>query len=410
MDEVVKQWLQLNKAMGIEGVQIGYKIKHNVIVDCLAFVDDMALLNEKEKDVKMALANLAEITRRIAKLRHYTLTIRNASMYATVALMLGKRTCIRLKREERKILRTIWGTKKQGEFWIHRSRQKLYESIEPILSVIRKRRLRFGGHLMRMNDNRLTKKIWNVTCLKGNSWMKEVREDWKAIGVMDKNPHTIVQDRVREKSDGVIEQFLYCIQAKDVKVSETEFNSDFLVRIIPKLDWNTLWTAADSVMESCKRMPLVGEFSLGSPVSPAPAFRCSSILTSITIIGSQDLAIGYSAELPKTIIENFESNEVFLKKVHRVLLEGRGNGRSQENLSTNGIVRHDSQMRKSGVALRQSCLSLSYNFMITLCEELINFLLQQVDVVTGDLVCPESGRKFPINESIPNMLLNEDEL
>ncbi|XP_063244883.1 multifunctional methyltransferase subunit TRM112-like protein [Bacillus rossius redtenbacheri] len=100
------------------------------------------------------------------------------------------------------------------------------------------------------------------------------------------------------------------IVAKDVKVSETEFNSDFLVRIIPKLDWNTLWTAADS--------------------------------------------IGYAAELPKTIVENYESNEDFLKKVHHILLE--------------------------------------------------------VDVVTGDLVCPESGRKFPINEGIPNMLLNEDEL
>jgi multifunctional methyltransferase subunit TRM112 len=34
----------------------------------------------------------------------------------------------------------------------------------------------------------------------------------------------------------------------------------------------------------------------------------------------------------------------------------------------------------------------------------------QVEVINGELVCPESGRKFAINKGIPNMLLNEDEL
>ncbi|KAJ8887232.1 hypothetical protein PR048_013447 [Dryococelus australis] len=48
----------------------------------------------------------------------------------------------------------------------------------------------------------------------------------------------------------------------------------------------------DSCMwESCRTMPLVSEFSRGSPVSPALPFRHRSILTSITPIGSQDLAV-----------------------------------------------------------------------------------------------------------------------
>lgn len=34
----------------------------------------------------------------------------------------------------------------------------------------------------------------------------------------------------------------------------------------------------------------------------------------------------------------------------------------------------------------------------------------EIEVITGDLVCPETGRKFPINKGIPNMLLNEDEV
>ncbi|KAJ8873386.1 hypothetical protein PR048_027022 [Dryococelus australis] len=55
LDQVVKQWRQLIKAMEIEGVHIGYKIKHDLIVNRLAFANYMALLNEKEQDAKMAL-------------------------------------------------------------------------------------------------------------------------------------------------------------------------------------------------------------------------------------------------------------------------------------------------------------------------------------------------------------------
>ncbi|KAJ8870036.1 hypothetical protein PR048_029047 [Dryococelus australis] len=43
--------------------------------------------------------------------------------------------------------------------------------------------------------------------------------------------------------------------------------------------------------ESCRTMPLVGGFSRGSPVSPVPLFRRHSIFTSITLIGSQYLAV-----------------------------------------------------------------------------------------------------------------------
>ena len=34
----------------------------------------------------------------------------------------------------------------------------------------------------------------------------------------------------------------------------------------------------------------------------------------------------------------------------------------------------------------------------------------QIEVINGDLVCPETSRKFPVTDGIPNMLLNEDEI
>jgi len=100
------------------------------------------------------------------------------------------------------------------------------------------------------------------------------------------------------------------IIAKEVKLCEIEFNSEFISRMIPKLDWPALFKAAENV--------------------------------------------GHSSELPSTLVDDYESNEEFLKKAHHVLLE--------------------------------------------------------VEVINGELVCPETGRKFPVNDGIPNMLANEDEV
>ncbi len=37
-------------------------------------------------------------------------------------------------------------------------------------------------------------------------------------------------------------------------------------------------------------------------------------------------------------------------------------------------------------------------------------VLLEIEVINGDLVCPETSRKFPVSDGIPNMLLNEDEI
>ncbi|KAF5739735.1 multifunctional methyltransferase subunit TRM112-like protein [Tripterygium wilfordii] len=36
--------------------------------------------------------------------------------------------------------------------------------------------------------------------------------------------------------------------------------------------------------------------------------------------------------------------------------------------------------------------------------------LLELDLEEGALVCPETGRKFPVTKGIPNMLLHEDEV
>ena len=42
--------------------------------------------------------------------------------------------------------------------------------------------------------------------------------------------------------------------------------------------------------------------------------------------------------------------------------------------------------------------------------KVLHHVLLEIVVVEGQLICPESGRIFPISQGIPNMLLNEDEV
>ncbi|KAG9346483.1 hypothetical protein AGOR_G00074920 [Albula goreensis] len=108
---------------------------------------------------------------------------------------------------------------------------------------------------------------------------------------------------------GVVKGYPLLIKATEVKVNEVEFNPQFVSRMIPKLEWTALVQAAQG--------------------------------------------LGHLNDLPNELVPDYEKNEEFLRKVHRVLLE--------------------------------------------------------VEVLEGCLQCPESGREFPISKGVPNMLLNEDE-
>ncbi|XP_050414143.1 uncharacterized protein LOC126828396 [Patella vulgata] len=109
---------------------------------------------------------------------------------------------------------------------------------------------------------------------------------------------------------GVTKGFPLKIMASKIEEKEVDFNPEFISRMIAKLDWPALYTAAGDIKKA--------------------------------------------EGVPETIAENYESNEDFLKIAHNLLL--------------------------------------------------------QVEIIEGNLVCPETGRKFPITNGIPNMLLHEDEV
>ncbi|KAJ8895709.1 hypothetical protein PR048_001046 [Dryococelus australis] len=114
-------------------------------------------------------------------------------------------------------------------------------------------------------------------------------------------------------------------------------------------------SAGFRMWESCRTMPLVGGSSQRSAVSPALSFRRRPILTSITLIGSQDHAVKsrpnlFTHSCPRV-------HEGCMTPTREAVFEATSHLRGlsylvvkthpRENPPTNGIVRHDSHTRKS---------------------------------------------------------------
>ncbi|XKL68914.1 hypothetical protein PGB90_006683 [Kerria lacca] len=97
---------------------------------------------------------------------------------------------------------------------------------------------------------------------------------------------------------------------KEIRVQSSDFNKEFISKMIPRLDWAVFVVAAKQ--------------------------------------------IGHAGNLPDQLLPDYENNEELLKDVHHALFE--------------------------------------------------------VDIYEGELICPETNRKFQISEGIPNMLVKENEL
>ena len=98
--------------------------------------------------------------------------------------------------------------------------------------------------------------------------------------------------------------------------------------------------------------------------------------------------MGHGAGLPPSLPEEYESNEELLKAAHHVLME-------VDEFA-------DSLPLSQTLPFPHTLLSLTPSSDCCPCR--------QVEVIEGELECPESGRRFPVEEGIPNMLLREDEV
>jgi hypothetical protein len=93
-----------------------------------------------------------------AKIRYYNTVVKPESLYASECLSLNSLNTAKqlqeIEKKERKIVRRILGPKHENGIWKLRPNKEVYEKIERIGDTMGKRRVKFYGHLKRMNEGR----------------------------------------------------------------------------------------------------------------------------------------------------------------------------------------------------------------------------------------------------------------
>lgn len=113
------------------------------------------------------------------KIRHYCAVIKPAALYASETLTLHTKCDLeKILKEERKIMRKILGPKLTEEGYRIQSRRTT-ETISNLAADIRRRRLKFYGHVTRLPPTRLTNRILTyIEKVKSTTpWISQVKLD-----------------------------------------------------------------------------------------------------------------------------------------------------------------------------------------------------------------------------------------
>ena len=143
------------------------------------------------------------------------------------------------------------------------------------------------------------------------------------------------------QSPGTRHGYPLAIEAEKVETVETEFNPDFLVRMVEKLDYPGLVTTIATVRHRHTLPRGPGTHSRSVRATPGR-------IAALTAPPRSRPQLGMQESLPAAVPANFGEDESFLKALHHVLLE--------------------------------------------------------VEIVDGHLICPETGKRFPVKDGIPSML------
>lgn len=133
--------------------------------------------------------------RRKTKLGIYKTIIRPILMYAAETLTLTKQDRNKIEIAERAILRKLTGPNKMDDGTIRRKTNQELEDVmegENIIRKIKKQRLRWAGHIMRMDPDTILRQLtdWQPTSNRKRgrpreNWLQQVEDDLKHLGITE---------------------------------------------------------------------------------------------------------------------------------------------------------------------------------------------------------------------------------
>lgn len=171
--------------------QCSTSIKERIQTGFKAFYSNVNLLKNK-------------LLNRTAKMQIYKTLIRPVVTYGSETWTLTVADKERLRRFERKVIRKIYGGVKENNEWRIRYNNEINDILEngDIVRFIKSRRIQWFGHLQRMEDSRMPKRILNAkvynTRRRGRPkmrWIDNVTEDLRTMRVT--GWYSLVKDRQR---------------------------------------------------------------------------------------------------------------------------------------------------------------------------------------------------------------------
>jgi hypothetical protein len=98
----------------------------------------------------------------------YRTMIRPVVMYGCEGWTVSEHMEEALRVWERKILRSLYGPKRDANGWRIRTNKELQYRSADIVTSIKVRRLEWAGHVVRMDDERMAKSFWETREEEGN--------------------------------------------------------------------------------------------------------------------------------------------------------------------------------------------------------------------------------------------------
>jgi multifunctional methyltransferase subunit TRM112 len=104
---------------------------------------------------------------------------------------------------------------------------------------------------------------------------------------------------------------------------------------------------------------------------------------------------------------NIEASQVTIEEspVDREMLQ-----RTLFKLDYSALRQAASQLSSSVPNMPELPVECPQHFDDELLVSNLHKVIFDIHVIEGFLICPDTGRKFPIKDSIPNMILHEDEI
>ncbi len=195
----------------------------------------------------------------------------------------------------------------------------------------------------------------------------------------------VAHNMLKSNIKGVENGYPLTIDLESLEIKEREFDPELVVKLLTKIEYMVLKQAIDS---------------LG--LDPLPTLTVDDIRHLIE--NAENAFENENSDDEMGQEEDMENDD------EAMMSNGDRDGERETDMESN--VNNDIEIEgriSSSTTVRIS-KAINTDKKIRRILQKLHHALLEIHITEGALICPETGRRFPIKNGIPNMLLHEDEV